>query len=249
MGKTGKKLFGNLLNSGKNESREIARVEDVVNEETLLATRGKSVDLVFVIDTTGSMSDKIKGLLQTSAKFVDRFGKLQMDSRIAIVAFGDLTVRSDKIVATGFTSNLATTKQSLQKIPRFSGGVNRGESSLEALQKAMALGFRERAVKVLILITDEPALQSRNIKVGDVIAQLREREMLTFVVATPEKYYKDMAAHTGGKWYKISAHTDFTDLLEMFGDIAGKVSETVADVYRLGDGKVSDYLRLNPPNK
>lgn len=247
MGKTGKKLFGNLLGSGKNESRELSRVERPSEEETLLATRGKSVDLVFVIDTTGSMSDKIKGLLQTCAKFVDRFARLEMDSRIAIVAFGDLTVKTDKIVATGFTSHIETTKNSLKKIPRFSGGGNRGESSLEALQKAMALGFRENAVKVLILITDEPALQNYNLKVGDVIEQLCARELLTFVVATPERYYKEMASRSGGKWYKISANTDFTDLLEMFGDIASKVSETVADVYRLGDGRVSDYLRLNPP--
>ena len=81
----------------------------------LLATRGKRVDLVFVIDTTGSMSDKIKGLLQTTSKFLDRFARLQMDARIAIVAFGDLTVRTDKIVATGFTSNLQTTKNSCKR--------------------------------------------------------------------------------------------------------------------------------------
>jgi Mg-chelatase subunit ChlD len=249
MGKTGKKLFENLLGAGTNTSRGLARVERPVTEEMLLATRGKSVDLVFVIDTTGSMSDKIKGLLQTASKFVDRFGMLQMDSRIAIVAFGDLTVKSDKIVATGFTRNLETTKSSLQKIPRYSGGGNRGESSLEALQKAMALDFRENVVKVLLLITDEPALQNRQVRVEDVIGDLQDREMLTFVVSTPEKYYKEMAARTGGKWYKISAQTDFTDLLEMFGDIAGKVSETVADVYRIGDGRVSDYLRLTPPEK
>lgn len=249
MGKTGKKLFQNLLNTGKNDSRGLARMDQPINEETLLATRGKSVDLVFVIDTTGSMSDKIKGLLQTCAKFIDQFGNLQMDSRVAIVAFGDLTVKGDKIVATSFTRNIETTKSSLKKIPRYSGGFNRGESSLEALQKAMALDFRDNVVKVLLLITDEPALENHNLKVRDVMEQLQYREMLTFVVSTPEKYYKEMAARSGGKWYKISAHTDFTDLLEMFGDIASKVSETVADVYRIGDGKVSDYLRLNPPEK
>lgn len=248
MGKTGKKLFGNLLGSAKNDSRGIARVERPITEETLLATRGKSVDLVFVIDTTGSMSDKIRGLLQTATKFVERFAKLQLDARIAVVAFGDLTVRNDKIVATGFSRNIETTKNSLQKIPRFSGGGNRGESSLEAMQKAMALDFRDNVVKVLLLITDEPALQI-NLKIANVLEELRAREMLTFVVSTPEKYYKEMAIKNGGKWYKISAQTDFTDLLEMFGDIASKVSETVADVYRVGDGRVADYLRLNPPEK
>lgn len=248
MGKLGKKLWGNQLGAG-NTSRGLARVERPITEETLLATRGKSVDMVFVIDTTGSMSDKIKGLLQTAAKFVDRFGKLQMDARIAIVAFGDLNVKTDKIVATGFTRNIETTKSSLQKIPRFSGGGNRGESALEAMQKAMALEFRDNVVKVLLLITDEPALQTRQLKVGDVIEQLHEREMLCFVVGTKDKYYKEMAARNGGKWYEISANTDFTDLLEMFGDIASKVSETVADVYRVGDGRVSDYLRLAPPEE
>ncbi len=248
MGKTGKKLFQNLLGSGREESRAFARPPRPSDEELLPALRGKRVDLVFVIDTTGSMSDKIKGLLQTCAKFVDRFARLQMDARLAVVAFGDLTVKNDKIVATGFTTSIQTTKNSLQKIPRFSGGGNRGESSLEALQKAMALGFRDEVVKVLLLITDEPALQNRNVRVGDVIAQLREGEFLTFVVSPPERYFKDMAAQTGGKWYKVSANTDFTDLLEMFGDIADRVTDTVTDVYRLGDGKVSDYLRLNPPS-
>ena len=68
MGKTGKKLFQNLLSSSKNESKGLARLERTINEEMLLATRGKSVDLVFVMDTTGSMSDKIKGLLQSMLK-------------------------------------------------------------------------------------------------------------------------------------------------------------------------------------
>ncbi|MBI4674911.1 MAG: VWA domain-containing protein [Chloroflexi bacterium] len=249
MGKTSKKIFDNLRKAGQDDRADLKRLPRPSDEELLPALRGKRVDLVFVIDTTGSMSDKIKGLLQTCAKFVDRFGRLEMDSRIAVVAFGDLSVKGDKIVATSFTSNLQTTKNSLQKIPRFSGGANNGESSLEALQKAMALDFRENLVKVLILITDEPALSSRNLAPVDVINDLVAGEYLTFVVGTRDKYYKEMARATGGKWYQVSAHTDFTDLLKMFGDIADRVTDTVADVYRLGDGSVSNYLQLNPPQE
>lgn len=249
MGKTSKKIFSQLKSGGESDSREPARLPRPSDEELLPVLRGKRVDLVFVIDTTGSMSDKIKGLLQTAQKFVDRFARLEMDARIAIVAFGDLTVRGDKIVATSFTDNVQTTKNSLQKIPRFSGGGNRGESSLEALQKAMALDFRSGVVKVLLLITDEPALQNRNLNVADVINDLVTREYLTFVVGTKDQYYKEMARASGGKWYLVSAHTDFTDLLKMFGDIADRVTDTVADVYRLGDGSVAGYLQLNPPDK
>lgn len=248
MGKTSKKFFDQLKKSRETEQERL-QLPRPSDKELLPALRGKRVDLVFVIDTTGSMSDKIKGLLQTCAKFVDRFGRLEMDSRIAIVAFGDLSVKGDKIVATSFTGNLQTTKNSLQKIPRFSGGANNGESSLEALQKAMTLDFRDNAVKVVILITDEPALSSRNLAPVDVINELVAGEYLTFVVGTRDKYYKEMARATGGKWYQVSAHTDFTDLLKMFGDIADRVTDTVADVYRLGDGSVAGYLQLNPPKE
>lgn len=249
MGKTSKKFFQQLTAKAQSDSKELARLPRPSDEELLPVLRGKRVDLVFVIDTTGSMSDKIKGLLQTCQKFVERFARLEMDSRIAIVAFGDLNVRNDKIVATSFTSNIHTTKNSLQKIPRYSGGTNYGESSLEALQKAMSLDFRAGVVKVLILITDEPPLQSRNVKAVEVINNLIDGEYLTFVVGTKDKVYKDIASATGGKWYQVSAHTDFTDLLEMFGDIADRVTDTVADVYRLGDGSVSEYLQLNPPKE
>ena len=41
MGKTGKKLFENLLSTGKNDSRGLARVERPSEQEMLLATHGK----------------------------------------------------------------------------------------------------------------------------------------------------------------------------------------------------------------
>lgn len=208
----------------------------------------KKLDLVFVIDTTGSMSDKIDGLLQTCAKFVDEFAALQLQHRIAIVAFGDLRVRGDKIVRTEFTTNVEVTKKSLKKVPRYSGGGNRGESSLEAIDKALELPFDEDAVKALILITDEPAHQ-KHLKADEMTGRLAEREFLAFVVSPPIDYFKTMAKRNGGKWYKVAANTDFTDLLQMFRDMASRVSKVVADVHEYGDGSVAKYLMLNPPDR
>ncbi len=208
----------------------------------------KSVDLVFVIDTTGSMSDKIEGLLQTCSKFVDEFSQLKVDYRIAVVAFGDLTVPGDTIESTNFMKDIGLIKKSLKEISRNGGGGNEGESSLEAVRKAMSFNFRSKTVKMLILITDEPALQ-RELTADIVINELAKHEFLTFVISPPLKYYKSMAAQTGGNWYQVSSDTDFTDLLEMFKKIANKVTEVLKDVYRLGDGSVAAYLRLNPPKE
>jgi Mg-chelatase subunit ChlD len=209
---------------------------------------GRGVDLVFVIDTTGSMSDKIESLLATCSRFADDFNALQLNHRIAIVSFGDLRVEGDKIQNTAFTGNVEVTKKSLRNIPRNNGGGNQGESPLEALERALSLPFRADAVKAIVLITDEPADQHR-LNADEMIGRLAEREMLVFVASPPYKYFQRMALRNGGKWYKISAHTNFKDLLELFKDLARKVSQVVLDVYQVGDGSVADYLRLKPPEK
>jgi len=204
------------------------------------------IDIVFVIDTTGSMSDKIQGLLATCEKFVDDVSAMKLDYQVAIVAFGDLTVPNDSIVRTDFTQKLAVIKDSLRNLPRYSGGGNEGESSLEAMAKAMQSPFRQGTVKVIVLITDEPALQHQ-IKASDIIKQLGQQEFLVFTVAPTIEYYQTMAKSNGGQWYQISASTDFTDLLKMFKQVSEKVSQVVSNVYKLGDGSVANYLKLNPP--
>jgi len=205
-----------------------------------------AIDLVFVMDTTGSMSNKIEGLLATSERFVEEFAKMNLDHRIAVVAFGDLRIPYDRIERTGFTSDIKVTRKSLRNIPRFSGGGNEGESPLEAIQSAREMSFRSDAVKVLILITDEPAHQDKY-TTAEMTSLLMEDEFLVFVVSPSINYYKSLAKKNGGKWYQISASTDFTDLLDMFNDLASKVSDTVSNVYKLSDGNVSKYLQLNSP--
>src|SRR5260370_30650016 len=106
-------------------------------------------DLVFVIDTTGSMNDKIDGLIESCETFVDRLARKQIDWAAAVVGFGDLTVEGDRIVATHFSSSADRVKSLLRAIPRYSGGGNEGESSLEALQAALSQPvYRDDAMKV-----------------------------------------------------------------------------------------------------
>jgi hypothetical protein len=103
-------------------------------------------------------------------------------------------------------------------------------------------------VKALVLITDEPADQHQ-INADEMVGRLTEHELLVFVASPPYKYFQRMALRNGGQWYRISAHTNFNDLLKMFRDLAQKVSQVVSDVYQVGDGSVADYLRLKPPGK
>src|SRR5260370_36699987 len=93
-------------------------------------------ELVSVIDATGSMNDKIDGLIESCESFVDRLATKRIDWAAAVGGFGDLTVEGDKIVATPFSSSAERVQALLPGLPPYSGSGNEGESSLEALQAA-----------------------------------------------------------------------------------------------------------------
>jgi hypothetical protein len=58
-----------------------------------------------------------------------------------------------------------------------------------------------------------------------------------------------MAHRTGGVWYPISAGADFSAILDLFKNLATKLSSVAADVYRIGNGSVSKYLQIKAPTK
>jgi hypothetical protein len=205
-------------------------------------------DLVFVIDTTGSMNDKIDGLIESCQSFVDRLAAKRIDWVAAVVGFGDLTVEGDRIVATPFSSSADRVKTLLRGLPRYSGGGNEGESSLEALQAALNLpGYRPDAMKVIVLITDEPALQ-RELRPATMTGRLREAGALAFVLSPNLKYFRSMASDTGGQWWNVDSGGDFSKILDVFDKIATKVASTVAAVHQLTRGNVKEYMSL-PPSK
>ena len=206
-------------------------------------------DLVFVIDTTGSMNDKIDGLIESCQSFVDRLAAKRIDWVAAVVGFGDLTVEGDRIVATPFSSSADRVKTQLRGLPRYSGGGNEGESSLEALRAALNLtGYRPDAMKVVVLITDEPALQ-RELRPATMTGRLRETGALAFVLSPNLKYFRSMATETGGQWWNVDSGGDFSKILDVFDKIATKVASTVAAVHQLTGGNVKEYMSLPPSRR
>jgi len=202
------------------------------------------VDLVFVVDTTGSMEGEIDGLLKSLKSLALQLDLRGIDWLIATLAFGDLTVKGDKIAVTPFTDKLEVVKKTLDHIPRYDGGGNEGESSLEALVKALELPtYRFSAIKVCLLLTDEPALK-KNLTPKVVIERLVEAGILTFVISEPQGYFQEMARKTGGAWFKISAEVDFSSILDQ---LFRQVAQTVAAVQMEAGGDVQKYLQLNPP--
>jgi hypothetical protein len=172
------------------------------------------VELLVCFDTTGSMSDKIKGLVAQTAAFVREAAARGLDLRWALVVFGDLRVEGDRVDVYPFTADTGEFSTWLRRMPRFSGGGNRGETSLDALSAgAHHTGWSAAAVHMCILITDEPPV-GVEVDLETVGRELRAQRVVTFCVTPEHRAYHWLAQVTGGEWWDIFERVPFERLLE-----------------------------------
>src|SRR5256885_15234921 len=97
--------------------KPLASAAKVVRMEVGRDSARARADLEFVIDTTGSMNDKIDGLIQSCQAVVDRLATRRIDWVAAVVGFGDLTVEGDRIVATPFRPSAERKEGPLRGLP------------------------------------------------------------------------------------------------------------------------------------
>jgi hypothetical protein len=141
-------------------------------------------------------SGKIKGLVDCMAGFAGDLAELSLDWRLSVIPFGDLTVPGDRIDADlSFVACADGARRQLRTMPRFAGGGNEGESSIEALLAAIAKPWRPKAVRVVLLITDEPTLGADRAK--DLLRRLKSAEIICFVASPDRDCFRSWASGTG----------------------------------------------------
>jgi hypothetical protein len=223
------------------QSGELVSLESGVEHDVRPAT----VDICFVFDTTGSMSDKIDGLVRCMVEFVQELSRLSLDWRITTVPFGDLTVPGDRVESDQpFVANRETAEKQLRTMPRFSGGGNLGESSIEAMRAALTKPFRAGAVKVLVLLTDEPALTSPNAQPSEIGDSLAKAEAICFVASPDLPYFRSWASKNAGSWFPIAPTMDTSAILKLLRSLVRQVASVARDVHQIGGGSVRRYLEL-----
>jgi len=202
-----------------------------------------AVDVCFVFDTTGSMSSKIAGLIACMVDFVGELSELQLNWRITTVPYGDLTVSGDKIVADlPFVRSYDDAVQQLRTMPRFGGGSNYGESTLEAVTAALDKPYRRYAVPVLVVLTDEPPL-TEDLSEAEVGEQITIKEAICFVASPDLPGYRQWADDNGGQWYKIDQAVDTTQMLAYLRSLVRELPQVAQEVHDLGGGSVRRYLQ------
>jgi hypothetical protein len=143
--------------------------------------------------------------------------------------------------------SLIAAKALIRQMPRFSGGTNDGESSIEAMRAALSKPWRDRAVKVLVLVTDESAVGAE--RAHAVSRAIRQAEAICFCVTSDTPYYRTWATQSAGSWVQIAATMETSALLAKLRSLVNDVATVAADVHATAGGSVRRYLELAPAER
>ena len=185
----------------------LPRVSDLPLPNVILARIGQHivanrttdiVDIVFVIDASGSMKDNINAVRSHLNRMTELFDEADLDFTLGIVVFRENIL--------GYDFELFPQTRSIPQIKRLLAQVKcrGGEKALDALIRAAdEVVFRQNADVHFILITDEYV--SGNYSAKDVLTKMNHAKIKVDVVGRDEPFQKFIARSTGGLWLPISS--------------------------------------------
>ncbi len=182
-----------------------------------------SCDVVFVFDTTGSMSGEIEGVKRVCMDFAAALTKGNIDVRLGLVTYGDSIRQTYDPV-----SSSEVFKSWISRLSA-SGGGDSPENSLKALETAVQLQLRDEAQKAFVLITDAPpheAINSRGRRLTtrrvdeEFIGFLQQSGVTVYSIAVDIHQYRSISSQTGGMFFHIQKdESEFMELVNTLGSI------------------------------
>lgn len=116
------------------------------------------LDVVFIMDTTGSMSPYIENVRNNIRRFVDELtASLTSDVNMALIEYRDHPPQDHTFITRKHEfSSSATVVKSWLDAAKANGGGDKPEAVADALYDATKLSWRQSAVKIGVLISDAP---------------------------------------------------------------------------------------------
>ncbi len=167
-------------------------------QEIVETSDGGPIDVVFVIDASGSMRDNIKSVVEHLSEMVNVYKASKIDYALGVTEFWANSNRN-RIRVFQLTKSFVDYKRTLQAID-----VHQDENALDAVvQTVKELRFRPTSKRHFILVTDEPLTSRDGLEVEDTIAYCREFGIYVNVLGLPLNEHQRLASETGGKWHVI----------------------------------------------
>ena len=165
-------------------------------------SEGGPIDVVFIIDASGSMADNIVAVAEHLTDMIDVYRSSDIDYALGLTHF---SAGNKKNIVRVFqlTKKLSVYKRNLYAI--VPGG---DENALDAIEQTVEqMRFRAASKKHFILVTDEPLTSLKNLTFRDSITLCREFGIYVNVLGIHNFEHTELAKDTEGKWHPIPANS------------------------------------------
>ncbi len=222
----------------------------------IVRTNG-DIDIVFVVDTTGSMSGSIYAVKNNIQNIVSSVNAKTKSARFALVIYrdhpshgGDATDYPSRI-ETDFTNNIEVIKQAASSMHLGDGG-DWEESVYSGMRAGLDLQWRAGVKKMMIVIGDAPAKDPEPVtgltKQSIVNAAYAVDPAQVYVIDTSSDYslaaMKSLTEQTGGEYARANnAGSELVDYIN--ASIENVASKPNAWINRQYVAKVGETLELD----
>ncbi len=196
---------GQGTGGGTADSGEGATFSSVIGdltEDIIASSGGLPLDVVFVVDASGSMGDNINAVAEHLGQMIDAYKASEIDYQLGLTHFKvneKTNPPQNNIKVFQLTHNLSKYKQHLYSILPTGD-----ENALDAVDETLKqLRFRSNTIKHLIVVTDEPFTSLHGLSVDAVISMCRRNELYVNVLGNNTAEHKQLATQTGGTWHEI----------------------------------------------
>jgi hypothetical protein len=178
-------------------------------------TSQKKMDVIFLIDTSGSMQDNVCGVKDYISQFLKPLEDEGFDAALGLVEFADVAGWEAKVF--GLTRNQDKFRKWLDKTI-FLGGGDIPESGYEALIAALEeIDFRDDAQRFFIFISDAPQHDfdydgMSRYTLDRIIDRLNKEGVTVDVVGANYLPVRQLAWGTGGQWKHIPGGNPLIDV-------------------------------------
>lgn len=236
--------YSGLLDINQAVRNALLTKDNSVN--TVIKTGYSGLDLCFVIDTTGSMSDDIENAKDNMTSIVNSLDGKTPDFRVAIVDYRDFPERSENssdypaCTQLDFTADVRSIKDGINSLTLGNGG-DFEETVYSGLAQALRLSWREDARKVIILLGDASPLDPEPYTDYSY-------EQIQFMLYSADLYIdpenSDERVLGEGEDSLINIYTIGTSASGDAADFFINISEATGGTYRPTDeaGEVSDAI-------
>lgn len=166
------------------------------------------VDIVFLVDTTGSMSEEIKNVSNNISGFAKALADAGISARWALIEYRDITcdgLDSTKVINYGTSEwyiDVASYEKALEGLNANNGADSKG-TVIDALKAATHLDSRAGAKTFYFVVTDADYKTDNQYGVSgmnEMINELATKEIVTSVVTKTDYYdiYRELTSGTYG---------------------------------------------------